>query len=193
MKRYAGIALSIFVIQLALTGSFALASEDYSRPFLNTADWNSDESNFFIIYYHPTADLETIKKNITARKLYFDQPARYGEITVSQEIRYRLDKLFNQAEEMLSMYPKMPKIKIVIFKDRNELNREYFKIFGSEGDFKAYYVNKYETIYTSESDIEDSVLIHEIVHAIIDHYFSAAPPKIVGEVLASYVDAYFEK
>ena len=138
MKRYAGIALSIFVIQLALTGSFALASEDYSRPFLNTADWNSDESNFFIIYYHPTADLETIKKNITARKLYFDQPARYGEITVSQEIRYRLDKLLNQAEEMLSMYPKMPKIKIVIFKDRNELNREYFKIFGSEGDFKAF-------------------------------------------------------
>ena len=67
------------------------------------------------------------------------------------------------------------------------------RIFGKPGDFKAFYVYKYNTIYTSESDIEDSVIIHEMAHAIIDHYFSVIPPETVGEVLAAYVDAHLER
>jgi hypothetical protein len=93
---------------------------------------------------------------------------------------------------VLDMHPKTPKIKIKIFKDRYGLNEEFAKIFDKPGDHKSFYIYEHNAIYTSESDIEDSVIIHEMAHAIIDHYFSVIPPETVGEILATYVDAHLE-
>lgn len=193
MKRLMYISLFIFAVHIAAFVSLAIAAGEDAKPSIDAAEWSSVESNFFIIYYHPSADIEKIKRSLTTRKLYFDQPARYGNVTTPQEICYRLDRLFNQVEEVLNMYPEMPKTKIIIFKDRDELSREYFKIFGAKDDLKSFYVNKYDTIYTSEADISDSVIIHEMAHAVIDRYFSVIPPKVISEVLAAYVDAYFEE
>jgi hypothetical protein len=149
-------------------------------------------SNYFVIYYSPSANLVDIEKELTKRPLYFDQAARYGEVTAQEEICQRLDKLYNRVQDVLDMHPKTPRIKIRIFRDRGELNSEYAKIFGKPEDLKSFYVYKYNTIYTSESDIEDSVIIHETAHAIIDHYFSVIPGETIREILAAYVDAHLE-
>jgi len=175
----------------ALSYSILFAQSDEAIP--DDEDWISIESNFFVLYYNSSANLEDIKRGLTKRPLSFDQAARYGEVATSREICYRLDKLYNRVQDVLDMHPKTPKIKIKIFKDRDELNDEFVKIFGKTGDFKSFYVYKHNTIYTSESDIEDSVIIHEIAHAIIDHYFSVVPPETVGEILAAYVDAHLEE
>lgn len=155
-------------------------------------DWDFFESNFFIVYYRPDADLEQVKRKLETRILYFDQTARYGETSVQEEIGYRLDKLFNQVREILDMYPRIPKIKIKIFQDRTELNEEHLNIFGEMKEYSSFYVNGYHTIYTSEDDISDSVMAHEMAHVVIDHYFSIIPPKKMAEVLASYVDVHLD-
>lgn len=155
-------------------------------------EWSSMESNYFIIYYRPTANLRQIERYITKRPLYLDQKARYGETTVSDEICYRLDKLFNRVKEVLNMYPKIPKVNIRIFRDRVELNDEYYRLLGKITDFRSFYINKHNTIYTSEVDMEDSVMIHEMAHVVIDHYFAVIPPEKVSEILASYVDSHLE-
>lgn len=164
-----------------------------AEPLPASESWLSIESNYFTVYYPPGADLIKIKMALEKRALYFDQPARYGLVTAQEEISYRLDKLFNRVEEVLDMYPRIPKVKIKIFKERAELNEEYLKIFGRRDDFKAFYINRYNTIYTSESDISDSIMVHEMAHVIIDHYFSVIPPEKVREILSSYVDAHLEK
>lgn len=155
-------------------------------------DWSAVSSNYFTIYYRPDANLYGIERELTARALNFDQAARYGNMTVLDEICLRLDKLFSRVKELLNMYPKIPKVVIKIFKDRQELGDEYCKIFSKKDDPKAYYVKDYNTIYTSEADIADSVVTHEMAHVIIDHYFEVVPPEKVSEILASYVDAHIE-
>jgi len=187
------IAASLIIASLlgwALSYSILFAQDDGALP--DDEGWSSMGSNFFIVYYDPSANLEDLKKHLTKRPLYFDQAARYGEVTISREICQRLDKLYNRVQDVLDMHPKTPRIKIKIFKDRGGLSAEFVKIFGKPGDLKSFYVYKRNTIYTSESDIEDSVIIHEMAHAIIDHYFSVIPPEIVGEILAAYVDAHLE-
>ena len=192
-RAFSKIVASLIITMLlgsALFYSTLFAQDDETLP--DNEDWSSMGSNFFVLYYNPSANLEDLERELTKRPLYFDQAARYGEVTTQEEICRRLDKLYNRVQDVLDMHPKTPKIKIKIFKDRDELNDEFVKIFGKEGDFKSFYVYKYNTIYTSESDIEDSVIIHEIAHAIIDHYFSVIPPKTVGEILAAYVDTHLE-
>ncbi len=174
----------------ALSYSILFAQDD--EALTDNEYWSSVEGNFFVLYYNTSANLEDIKRELTKRPLYFDQAARYGEVATSREICYRLDKLYNRVQDVLDMHPKTPKIKIKIFKDRDELNDEFVKIFDKNRDFKSFYVYKYNTIYTSESDIEDSIIIHEMAHAIIDHYFSVIPPETVREILAAYVDAHLE-
>ncbi|MCX5666741.1 MAG: hypothetical protein NTY34_00280 [Candidatus Omnitrophica bacterium] len=178
------------LLSLALSSSVIFALDDEALP--DNEGWSSVESNFFVLYYDPSANLEDLERELTKRPLYFDQQARYGEVTTIEEICQRLDKLYNRVQDVLDMHPKTPRIKIKIFRDRDGLNGEFVKIFDKQGDFKSFYVYKYNTIYTSESDIEDSVIIHEMAHAIIDHYFSVIPPETVGEILAAYVDAHLE-
>ena len=193
-RAFSKIAASIaitFLLGSLLFYSILFAQGDEVLP--DDEDWSSMEGNFFVLYYEPAANLEDIKRELTKRPLYFDQAARYGEVTTSREICYRLDKLYNRVQDVLGMHPKIPKINIVIFKNRDELNDEFAKIFGKNEDFRSFYVYKHNTICTSESDIEDSVIIHEMAHAIIDHYFSVIPPETVGEILASYVDLHLEE
>ncbi|MCX5666928.1 MAG: hypothetical protein NTY34_01245, partial [Candidatus Omnitrophica bacterium] len=66
-------------------------------------------------------------------------------------------------------------------------------IFKTRESYKSFYVHAYRTIYTSEESISDSVMVHEMAHAVIDNYFSVVPPAKVAEVLASYVDLHLEE
>ncbi|MDP3730115.1 MAG: hypothetical protein Q8R14_01130 [Candidatus Omnitrophota bacterium] len=188
-KIAASLAAAI-LLGTVLSYSTLFAQDDETPP--DNRDWSSMTSNFFVVYYDPSANLEDIETELKKRPLYFDQAARYGEVTTEVEICQRLDKLYTRVQDVLDMHPNAPRIKIRIFKGRYELNDEFAKIFGKPGDFKSFYVYKYNTIYTSESDIEDSVIIHETAHAVIDHYFSVIPPETVREILAAYVDAHLE-
>lgn len=192
-RSFLRIAASLVMTTLfgfALFCPRAFAADDEVLP--DNESRSSMASNFFFIYYDPAANLEEIKRELTRRPLYFDQAARYGEVTTQEEICQRLDKLYVRVQDVLDMHPKTPRIKIRIFKGRGELNEEFAKIFGRPGDFRSFYVYKYNTIYTSENDVEDSVMIHEMAHAVIDHYFSVIPPETVREILAAYVDVHLE-
>ena len=192
-KFLKGFAPIVFIAQVSALILCADAFAESPEPPPDSADWAYMSSNFFDIYYHPGANLENMEKELEKRPLYFDQAARYGAVTYQEEICYRLDKLFNRVREALDMYPKAPRAKIMVYRDRAELNEEYFKLTGKREDARAFYIYKYNTIYTSENDMEDSVMIHEMAHAVMDHYFPVIMPERAREILASYVDAHLEK
>jgi len=154
--------------------------------------WRMMKSDNFTVYYRPDVDLENIEQNLRKRTYYLGGPVSGADAAIEEKIARRLDLLLKRAKEILGMYWKLPRINIRIFKDRNELGDEYVRIFGARQEYKSFYVHKYETIYSSEEDISDSVIAHEMGHAIIDHYFAVVPPPKVSELLATYVDMHLE-
>lgn len=164
-----------------------------ARPQVVVEEWSVIESGYFTIYYRPDANLKTIAKRLKKRfyvdKLAHSNPSREP----SKRIAGRLDSLFRRAKEILGMYPRQIHASIKIFKNRKELEEEYYRLFNERKSLKSFYVYRYNTIYTDEKDISDSVIAHEMGHLIVDHYFSVRPPEKVRELLSSYVDMHLDE
>lgn len=154
-------------------------------------DWLMTESKDFRIYYRDGVNLAAVERSLRRRTSYLGG-AQSEDATVEERVGRRLDLLLGRAKDILGMHWNVPKLNIRIFNDRSELSDEYVKIFGTREEYKSFYVHKYETIYTSAEDISDSIVAHEMGHAIVDHYFAVVPPPKVSEVIASYVDMHLE-
>jgi len=185
--------LAICIIQVIAILSYAGASADEMEPSFDKADWISAESTSLIIYFRPETDLKALQRKLNSKAFFSGQITAYSEVDPQKAICDRMDSVFNEVKNILGVHPAMPKVKIKIFKDTDELNGAYFMLFGKKGDSKSFYVKKYNTIYTSENTMTDPVMAHEMAHAVIDHYLPAIPSEVVGEMMASYVGAYFDK
>ncbi|MFA6142165.1 MAG: hypothetical protein WC738_02590 [Candidatus Omnitrophota bacterium] len=155
--------------------------------------WFTIKSAYMKIYCENTVDLKTIGYKISNRGLFVNRVYDPNPVGApAEKIAYMLDRLLKRTKDILGMWPENFNLEIKIFKDRDQLNGEYSRIFGTKPDYKAFYIYKYNTIYTSEEDISGSIVAHEMGHAVVDHYFSAIPPAQVREVLAQYVDLHLE-
>ena len=156
----------------------------------SSPEWKEFDTYYFKVYYRDGVNLKTIERRLKQRGFFYGQKSTPSDVSVEVRMGFLLDRLCNRAQDLLDMRPKMARLKIKIYESRDELNDEYYRIFKSRPGYKAFYIHKYSTIYTSEEDMSDSVIIHEMGHAIVDHYFAVIPPPVVGEILASYVDMH---
>lgn len=154
------------------------------------SEWYTIETGYFTVYYRPGTDLYKIESALKKRVAYFSAGMPAEDAHVTDKIRYQLDLLFSRVEEILDMHPRGMRVTIKIFPTRLELGEEYFTIFKAREDHKSFYINKFNTIYASAEDLSDSVLAHEMAHAVVDRYFAVIPPEKVREMLASYVDLH---
>jgi len=160
---------------------------------IRSQDWVMFKSDYFDIYAMPNVDLEAFYKRINRRPFWGMSSNRPVIISSAEEmIANRLDRLMERAERMLDVYPRPFRVNIRIFKDHDQLNSEYFKIFKTTADLRSFYIDKFKTIYLSEEDANDSIAAHEMSHAIVDHYFKIVPPEKIREMIASYVDLHLE-
>lgn len=156
-------------------------------------DWIIIKSDYFSIYIPRETDLKRIERKLRKRGYFHTWGKSYKSLDTAEErIAFRMDALFNRVKEILDMRPRCPKLKIKIFTNKNELRDEYKRIFGGDEDIKSFYVHKNRTIYTSEDVFSDSVIAHEMGHAIVDHYFDTIPPPKIAEMLACYVDMHLD-
>lgn len=168
----------------------ALAASFTTATTANTSSvWNKIDTGHFTVYYEDGVDINRVARRLGKRIAFFGQGASYGA-SAEDKIAYRFDWLFSRAREMLDMRPNMPKIEVKIYNSETKLYDKYHAVTGKTGQAKAFYVQAFGTIYTSEDTISDSVIAHEIAHAVIDHYFSTIPPANASEALASYVDMH---
>jgi len=156
--------------------------------------WRVANGGYVTVYYDAQADLASIEHRLKKRGAF----ASWGRdlaptLTQEERLVYRLDLLFERVMGMLDMYPPGISVKVKIFKGRAALAKEYQKIFGTSTDERAFYIHRHRTIYTSEEDISDYLIAHEMGHVVIDHYFPSLPPGKVAEILASYVDVHLEE
>jgi len=156
--------------------------------------WHKIEARFITIEYADGIDLESIDRKINERDFLISSlPAARKTSNIEERISRRMDEIFTRAREVLDMWPSRLRVKVKIFKDNDELRAEYYKMFNMSEDLKSFYIYQHNTVYTSAEYISDSVIAHEMAHAIVDHYFSSIPPAKVRELMASYVDLHLDE
>ena len=147
-------------------------------------------------YYLPDANLKKIEKRLRNRSLPVARQYRdlftNKAYPIENRISARLQFLLNRVEDILGMKPLIPFIDIKTFRNREELQARCRQLQGGASDYKSFYVHFLSTIYTSEKDITDSILAHEMAHSVMDHYFTVPPPSMTAELLATHVDEHLE-
>jgi hypothetical protein len=156
--------------------------------------WSSIESAYFTIYYRPDANLKRIFGRINTRSFSVAHKPATDTLSsgLESKLAYRFDTMLCRVREILDMYPPSMHIVVRIFKNRKEVNSEYCRLTHFGDECRSFYIYSYNTIYTSEQDISDSIIAHEMAHALLDHYFSATPPEKVAEILAQNVDLHLD-
>lgn len=159
------------------------------------SEWLTVRSNYFTIEYHGSVNMKSVLSKLNRRGLFsggFFGSSSSCPTTPAEEVVQRLDALLKRVEGILDMYPPNLKLTIKIFDDSSSLEEAYFRMLGTRKECEAFYIYEYKTIFTSAYTISDSVMSHEMGHAVIDNYFSTNPPPKVAEILATYVDAHLE-
>src|SRR3972149_1865130 len=102
----------------------------------------------------------------------------------------RVDRIVEQVQKILEMYPPEFHFKIYIYPSYKELKLIYMGIGNLGKSPIAFYNHKAKAVYVSLVDITDGVLAHEIAHAVINSSFAVPPPARMQEILAQYVDRH---
>lgn len=169
---------------------FAFAEE------IPDSGWLSYKAGQVTIIYPSDINLKKLEARLrsrwftvssTERDLYSNQI-----YPIEKRILARLESILLRTKQVLTMYPTV-ELKIKIFRNRDELSREYLRLLGTLQRYKSFYIHGFETIYSSMQDISDSEIAHEMAHAVIDNYFRVIPPEKTAELLAVYVDSHLEK
>jgi len=186
--------IKIFFVILALLGALPAFGEDKGAlPADGKAEWDVTEGSYCTIYTRPGADLAMIERKLKRRGFYLEGHMSKSYATDPKEkLAFRMDLIFRRVEEILNMYPRKINVAVYVYASPSEMKNAYFEIFRVREDVKSFYIHKNGAIYTDETDVSDSVLSHEMAHAISDHYFMVRPPDKVREILATYVDMHLD-
>ena len=91
---------------------------------------------------------------------------------------YDIDTIFEHAQKTLEMYPKMSKVRILLYHNRNQSDT-----------VRADYVYSNNTLYICIEDITEGVIAHELAHAISFHQYGGIRPD--AETLAKWVEKWW--
>jgi len=156
-------------------------------------EWNVFAGRFCTVFYEKDVDLKLVNSHIILNFSDFYSPRQFREkpdLSIENILAGKFDAIFNRVEEVLDMYPTKLHLTINIYKSRENLDIVYEQIFDEPNVATSFYIYKTNTIYTTESNINENILAHEIAHSIIDHYFVILPPRKVQEILAVYADVH---
>ena len=165
----------------------------FSQQYEQEDDWLSFQTAYFTVYYKPDVNLKRVLGRLSGRSLptYSNLPA-YALGGIEEKVAYRLDVVFMRVRDILGMYPNKAEIKIKIHKNRQNINAELCYFSRADANCKSFYTYRFNTIYTSEQDMTDSVIAHEMAHAVVDNYFSTTPSEKMAEILATNVDLHLD-
>ena len=196
-------SLSIYKLALCLImaflffwqGSLSGQDETDTQTSVSGTDegWQTLKSAYCTVYYKPDTNLKRLLGKLSGREIPADRnPPSYSFGGPEAKLAYRLDMILMRVKNILGIYPAQVNIKIKIYKTRRDFASEYCQLTKSSDDCRSFYVFSYNTIYTSEQDVTDSIMAHEMAHALVDNYFSTVPPEEVGEILARNVDQHLD-
>jgi hypothetical protein len=160
---------------------------------LYAQEWTKIDGEICRIEYEQGVDLSELERklDLTSVEVMGLRRDLIGLSTL-ERLTGKVEIVARKVKQILNMYPIGYEVRLKVFKDRHTLQECYKDIFGQRKEIISFYVYKHNTIYTSQSDISEHVLAHELAHSIIDHYFVILPPENIAEMLAKYVDSHLK-
>lgn len=146
---------------------------------------------FFTVFCEEGVNLKRINKRINLSFSSFYSPRRRrkkADLSIEDILSEKFDAIFARAEDILDMYPSGIHVAINIYRTKAGLDTAYEEIFNEPNTAQSFYIYKTNTIYTTERAITERIMVHEMAHCIIDHYFVILPPRKIQEMLAVYAD-----
>lgn len=180
------LSISLFVFSLS---SYALAKEETLNSEVTVY------SDYCTIVFGKGVNLRTVDRNLNTRFINInsvDKKLLNNTKDLSKRITLKCDIILLKSEQIVDMYPDDFHVKIVIYKDEEEMIDVYERITGKREDLYFFYVYETNTIYSTQTRINQNVLTHEIGHAIVNHYFIIRPPEIIRELISQYMDVHLE-
>lgn len=152
-------------------------------------------SDYCTLYFEGGANPARIDKKLDMKYIeigYAGKRSLREAGDVFERVAIKCDMILLRSEQILDMYPADFHVNIVFFKSTKMLIDAYEEIMGERLDLYSFYVYENNTIYTTESRVNQNVLAHEIGHALVNHYFIVRPPATVRELLSQYIDVHLE-
>ena len=144
----------------------------------------SHEPEFVTVYYYQEVVSANFSDVAQKNAAIFKEDPETGLIS----IKYNVDSLVYKVKKILCIYPPDLRFHINVYSTYSELTKA-FRGMGLTGDVPvAFYSHKYRTISLSVERLNDTILAHEIAHAVINSYFIPPPSAQVQEILAHYVE-----
>ena len=157
------------------------------------ASWQILDTKYTAIHYHSVKDLKKFNSNIDYSISSMGLKWLFKKKTpnnIENEIRLKVDAVYEKVQEILDMRKSMEKVTIYISHDKQELHFLYQNMFKKPCQLRAWYVYELNSVYVNADDIHEGILAHEIAHSIVDHYLLIRPPLATAEILARYVDGH---
>lgn len=186
--------VQIIVLLLFIMVLVAPAGQVYGyTPTVST--WKQVETKYTVINYKSSQDLSKFNRKIIFGKELSRIENRllgFNPEKLTQNVRVKVDGIFNRVHHILDMNRKMPKVSINIYSNKKDLNDAYYKLYNEPCQIRAWYIYDSNTIYINVNDLHEGILAHEIAHSVIDHYLMISPPTATAEILARYVEAHLK-
>ena len=177
---------------LVAAGWLVIGGTAQAEETQDVSNWRRIDSRYCTIWLHPSIEAKKVNRRVSTWKVRPQVKAANGD-TEEGELAAKCDTIFRRAEEILDMYPAGVHTTIKIAKDRSEIAGVHANRYGHGTKAVAFYVYEDNTIYAAVKDLSESVLVHEMAHCIIDHYFRIRPPRKIEELLAMHVDAHLRE
>jgi hypothetical protein len=95
----------------------------------------------------------------------------------------KIDKIVEDVEAFLDMYPRNFKVNVVLLEKRGDLQKKYSR-GGGDKNVLGFFQQSSMTIYVSVDDVTPKIFTHEVAHGVISAYFKGAVPPNTQEILA---------
>ena len=152
------------------------------------ADAANLETRYASVIYEDIELLQIFHRKVKLGGIRFSFGQRVNT-NLPGEVRKKINQLNGRVQEILEMKPHNMRFRIVLLPNRKEVQKIYKEQYNRKVDFIAFYSPLDKTVYLSVKDLRLRVYVHEVAHAVIDHYFEIAPPVKIHEMLAQYVEA----
>lgn len=144
------------------------------------------DSRYCTVYLEPGIDAKKVNRKISVRGIGWQKLPK--GLSPEGELAAKCDILFQRAEELLDMYPPGVHVALKITESRDTISGIHQTHYGEGTEAIAIYLFPGNTIYAWAKEVSEAVLIHEMAHCILDHYFQVRPPRKIEELLAIHVD-----
>lgn len=149
------------------------------------------KSSYTTIVYEEEGQLRKFDRRVYLGSLSYLLQRR-SSVTITDEIKNKVDVIIEKVESILGMYPKTLEFKIVLLSSDADVQRIYYDKYKIKSDYIAFYSPQNKTVFISVNAAELTVLAHEITHAVVDQFFGFSTPVKVHEVLAQYVETHID-